>query len=72
MGNASVIWENQIDEAMYKLRFKKLRKTFKNITYYYSCTSCKYNHFLNRYYPVAELVMTIEHLNRNKINILID
>ena len=63
MGNASVIWENQIDEAMYKLRFEKLRKTFKNITYYYSCTSCKYNHFLNRYYPFAELIMITETIN---------
>ena len=72
MGNASVIWENQIDDAMYKLRFSKLRKTFKNITYHYSCTHCKYNWFLNRYYPVAELEMTVEHLNKNKINILVD
>lgn len=72
MGNGAVIQQRQIDEALIKLKYPKLRKTFKDITYYYSCTHCEYNWFLNRYYPKAELIMTIEHLNKNKINILID
>ena len=41
-----------------KLKIKKGNKTF-----YYICNTLNWNWFLNRYYPVADLIMTSETLN---------
>ena len=41
---------------------KSLRVKIGNIVYFYVCTHCEWNFFLNKYYPKAKLIMEIEHL----------
>ena len=64
MGNMHTIIENQIDEAMIKVKYPKLKIVKGNIEYHYVCNTCEYNHWLNRYYPKADLILEVEHFNR--------
>lgn len=62
MGNHAVIIERQIESALNNLRFKSLVVRIGNKSFHYICNTCEYNHYLNRYYPKATLIMTCEHL----------
>lgn len=55
--------DNTCDEQMIQIKYKKLRITYKNITKYYVCNTMVWNWWLNRYYPKAELILEVEHLN---------
>ena len=46
-----------------KVKYERLEIQKGNKTYFYVCTCAKYNLFLERYYPCAELSLIIEHLN---------
>jgi len=48
-----------------EVKYKYLRKEFRNKIFIYTCTYCVWNYYLNRLYPKAELLMIIEKLNVN-------
>lgn len=45
------------------IKHKKLIVKKGNTFLHYVCTHCKWNYWLNRYYPKAELIMVVEKLN---------
>ena len=47
----------------YSIKHKKLRVRKGASDLYYTCKTLEWNYWLNRYYPMANLIMTIEHLN---------
>ena len=50
----------RIDVKYPKLKIKKGNEVF-----HYVCQSATWNFYLNRFYPIAELIMTTEILNHN-------
>lgn len=45
-----------------KIKYRRIRVIKGNIEYHYICVRLKWNFWLNRYYPLAELTMIVEHL----------
>lgn len=47
----------------YSIKHKNLRIRKGTSDFYYTCKTLKWNYWLNRFYPKAELVMEVEYLN---------
>jgi len=61
MGNAGVIMEREIEDAMLKVKYRKLSIIKGNKTYHYICNTAIWNYWLGRFYPNAELIQIDEH-----------
>jgi len=48
--------------CMVSIKYPRLKITKGNTDYHYVCNVCEWNYFLDRYYPVAELILTVEHI----------
>ena len=59
-----------INKAVLGVKYPKLTiiNKKKNIDSYYVCNTAEWNFYLDRYYPKAELVLIVEHLN-NSVNL---
>lgn len=64
MGNMHIILQELEQEAIDKIKIRRMMIVRDNKEYHFRCDIAEWNWFLGRYYPKAELMFMVTHYER--------